>query len=134
MIRSSDCPTASAEAKPKIRSGPGFQKLIRPSWSVAMIASDADASSALPRSREPLMAMMWRGASGFSSGTRGDLSGFVFASLAQLPDDAAQNALGEEDDEYHQQHAIDEVVPADRARAETDPQDLGEQDGDDGAD
>src|SRR3954463_8721965 len=40
MIRSRDCPTASSEEKPKIRSAPGFQNRIRPSQSAATIASD----------------------------------------------------------------------------------------------
>ena len=47
---------------------------------------------------------------------------------------AAQDALGQEDDEQHQQDAVDQVVPADRLGAEADAQDLGQQDGDDGAD
>ena len=47
---------------------------------------------------------------------------------------AAQDALGQEDDEQHQQHAVDQIVPADRLGAEADAQELGQQDGDDGAD
>jgi hypothetical protein len=48
MIRSSDWPTASSAVKPNIRFAPGFQNVIRPSRSVAMIASEALASSASP--------------------------------------------------------------------------------------
>jgi hypothetical protein len=47
---------------------------------------------------------------------------------------AAEDALGQEDDEQHQQHAVDQVVPADRLGAERDAQRLGQQDGDDRAD
>src|SRR5262245_4979796 len=35
---------------------------------------------------------------------------------------ATKNALGQEDDEQHQQHAVDQIVPADRLGAETDAQ------------
>jgi hypothetical protein len=40
MIKSRELPTASSEVKPNIRTAPGFQKLIKPSASVAMIASE----------------------------------------------------------------------------------------------
>ena len=41
MIKSRELPTASSEVKPNIRVAPGFQKVIRPSASLAMIASEA---------------------------------------------------------------------------------------------
>src|SRR6185437_5477766 len=40
MIKSRELPTASSAVKPKMRTAPGFQKLIRPLASVAMIASE----------------------------------------------------------------------------------------------
>src|SRR5665811_2513572 len=46
MMRSRERPMASSAEKPKIRSAPGFQKLMVPARSVAMIASDAVLSSA----------------------------------------------------------------------------------------
>src|SRR5258708_37241737 len=57
-----------------------------------------------------------------------------FASRFQPLDDAAKNALGQEDDEDHQQRAVDEIVPADGLGAEADPQHFRQQDGDDSAD
>ena len=48
-------------------------------------------------------------------------------------EEAAENALGQEDDEQHQEQPIDQVVPAHRLGAEADAQHLGQQDGDDGA-
>src|SRR5438445_2581052 len=67
MIRSSGRPTASAELKPKIRSAPGFQKVTTPPRSVAMIASDAVASSASPRPGGVCIAPMWSWSDGFTS-------------------------------------------------------------------
>src|SRR5262245_29969533 len=48
MMRSSDCPTASAALWPKIRSAPGFQKRMRPSRSLATTASAGAARIARP--------------------------------------------------------------------------------------
>jgi hypothetical protein len=40
-MRSNELPTASSAVNPKMRLAPGFQKLMVPVRSVAMIASDA---------------------------------------------------------------------------------------------
>src|SRR4026209_1581740 len=50
MIRSRDCPTASAAVKPKMRSAPRFQNRITPCASAAMIASALLAITAALRS------------------------------------------------------------------------------------
>src|SRR5437879_8291730 len=75
-----------------------------------------------------------------SSSWASDLDGFLLMSAVHLAlrlqsvEHATKDALGKEYDEKHQQHAVDEVVPADRLGAEADTKGLRQQNGDDGAD